>query len=266
MKIDLTHPRDLGDILAACFGLYRHHFLLLAGIALAVVIPLDLLTLGLADGQLTGYDGEFSFGAGGAAYGITYLLLATPLITAGHVTAVMDIGAGRTPSVGASLRRAGGALLPLIGALLLTMLGILLGTIALVLPGIYLYVRWYVTAQSIVAEQRGPIEGIGRSWALTEDNWWRLFGISIVIGLISAILSALFGAPISAFADRYDSGLLLVLGTIVSDAIVLSFAALGATLVFFDLRARREPALTTGASASPSPAAPVERPEVPPGY
>ncbi len=263
MKIDLAHPRDLGDILAACFELYRHYFLLFAGIALAVVIPLDLLTLGLADGQLTDYDGEFSFGEGGAAYGITYLLLATPLITAGHVTAVMDIGAGRTPGVGASLRRAGGALLPLIGALLLTMLGTLLGTIALVLPGIYLYVRWYVTAQSIVAEERGPIDGIGRSWALTEGNWWRLFGISIVIGLIGAILSALFGAPISALADRYDSGLLLVLGTIVSDAIVLSFVALGATMIFFDLRARHEQPLM--ASTAPEPAASLERPEAPPG-
>jgi ABC-type Fe3+ transport system permease subunit len=227
------------------------------------VVPLDVLTLGIASGQLTDYDSEYSFGGGGG-YVLAYFLLATPLITAGHVTAVIDIGAGRKPSVGESLARAGQVLLPLIGALLLAALGMLLGFLALVIPGIYLYVRWYVTAQSIVAERRGPIDGLSRSWELAQDNWWRLFGISIVIGLISGLLSALFGLPISLLADEYDSGPLLVLGTIVSDAAVLSFTALAATLVFFDLRARHEPSPTT--DATPDPTEPLDRPEAPPAY
>lgn len=262
--IDLTRPRDLGDILSACFGLYRHHFLVFATIALAVVVPLDVLTLGIVDGYLTDYDGEFSFGESGAAYTVVYYLIATPLITAGHVHAVMEIGAGRRPAAGASLVKASTVLVALMLAVVLTSLGTLLGMIALIVPGIYLYVRWYVTAQSIVAEGRGPIEGMGRSGELVRDNWWRVFGISIVISLIGGIFSAVLGFPIGGLAAALDSGPLLVLGTIVSDAVVLSFVALGATMVFFDLRARREPSLAP--SAPPQPLAPPARPEAPPGY
>lgn len=259
--IDLTQPRDLGDVLSACFELYRRYFIVFATIAFAVVVPLDVLTMGVIDGQLTGYDGEFSFGEGGPAYPIVYYLIATPLITAGHVHAVMEIGAGRRPNAGASLVKASTALAALMLAIALTTLGTLLGTIALVVPGIYLYVRWYVTTQSIVAEGLGPIEGIRRSGELVRDNWWRVFGISLVIGLIGGLFSALLGVPLQALAVVFESGPLLVLGTIVSDAIVLSFVALGATMVFFDLRARREPPL-----ASATPAQPSARPEAPPGY
>ena len=97
-------------------------------------------------------------------------LIATPLITAGHVHAVMEIGAGRRPNAGASLVKASTALAALMLAIALTTLGTLLGTIALVVPGIYLYVRWYVTTQSIVgggAAGRSRASGAAASWCRT---------------------------------------------------------------------------------------------------
>ena len=46
--IDLGRPRDLGEILNAAFRLYRARFSVFAAIALAVVVPVDVLIYGVA--------------------------------------------------------------------------------------------------------------------------------------------------------------------------------------------------------------------------
>jgi hypothetical protein len=255
MELDLTRPRDLGDILGTCFKLYGKHFGVFAAIAFSVVIPLDLITVGLIDEQLTGYHEDRA--GGGAAYTVCYYLLSTPLITAGHVAAVMQIGAGKAPSIGASLSRAGRMLLPVMAAVVIAGLGTIIGFVFLVVPGVFLYVRWFVAAQSVVAEDLHPFGGLSYSWDLVSGNWWRVFGISIVIGLIAGVVSAILAIPVAVVAALVESGPLLVLGTIVFDGVVLSFAALAGTILFFDLKARKFPVL-----AAPAPD-PRDRPEAP---
>jgi hypothetical protein len=256
--LDLTRPRDVGDIIGTSFSLYRHHFLLFATIAFTVVVPLDLLTVGVIDGQLTSYDDETLLGGGDIAYWIVYYLLLVPLITAGHVSAVVDIGEGRTPAVGRSLQRAGAVLLPVMGAVVLSGLGVLIGFLALVVPGIYLAMRWYLASQTVVVEDRSPVGALRRSGELVTDYWWSTFGRVLLIGLIGGLLAGVLGLPIGLVAALAESGPLSLLGTILTDAIALSFVALASTLLYFDLRARKE----TVPAAQPAPPT-LDRPEAP---
>lgn len=257
MLLDLTRPRDVGNILGTSFSLYRHHFLLFATIAFAVVVPLDLLTLGVIGGQLTSYDDEPLLG-GRVAYMIVHYLLIVPLITAGHVSAVVDIGEGRTPAAGRSLQRAGTVLLPVMGAVVLSGLGALGGLILLVVPGVYLWIRWYLASQTVVVEGRAPSDALGRSGELVSDYWWSTFGRVLLIGLIGGLLAAVLGLPIGLVAALAESGPLSLLGTILTDGISLSFVALGSTLLYFDLRARKEPAPISQPAMTP-----LDRPEAP---
>ncbi len=257
MLLDLTRPRDVGDIIGTSFTLYRHHFLLFATIAFTVVVPLDLLTVGVIDGQLTGYD-ETLLRGGGITYTIVYYLLMTPLITAGHVSAVVDIGEGRTPAVGRSLQRAAAVLLPVMGTVVLSGLGVLIGFLALVVPGIYLSMRWYLASQTVVVEGRSPVGALRRSGELVTDYWWTTFGRVLLIGLIGGLLAYGLGIPIGVVAHLAESGPLYLLGTILTDGISLSFVALGSTLLYFDLRARKEPAPISQPAMTP-----LDRPELP---
>ncbi len=246
--VDLERPRDLGQILNACWLLYRRHFTAFAAIALAVVVPMDLVSLGLIDGYLTsGFDLDKAVG-GGPAYSIVQTLITVPLVSAGHVFAVMRIGRGEEPSPGESLSQAGGVLPVVLGTVLLSTLGVLAGIVVVVLPGIYLAVRWFVASQSVVAEGRRPVDGLRRSGELVRGSWWRVFGISIAFSLVAGAGGALVGVPIGVLAAATDSGAVLVLGHMAADAVILSFTALGGTLLFFDLRAR--------SAGNPTPEAP----------
>lgn len=261
--IDLGRPRDLGEILNACWVLYRRFFGVFATIALAVVVPMDILSLGLIDGYLTDeFDAEQFFLTSGVAYSIVGPLVTAPLITAGHVHAVQTAGEGGQPSAGGSLSEAGAVFPKVLGTLILVILAMIAGFIALIIPGIYVSVRLAVALQATVAEGRRPAEAMSRSWELVKDNWWRVFGILTVLFLLAYTIAAVLALPLVVAASAADSGALLVAAQIAVDTVTLSFLALGSTLLFFDLRARKE-----GQPAPPEPQEPqpLDRPEVPPG-
>jgi hypothetical protein len=240
--IDLQRSRDLGDILGGAFRLYRSYFSVFAIIALAVVVPVDVLIYGVAGEWLwTDPDWDDSLPvAAAAASWLAPWLVTTPLITAGHVYAVMDLGAGREPSARRSLAAAAMRLTPVAGAVALAGLGIGLGFVALIVPGIYLWVRWFLSAQAVVAEQLGPVQGLRRSSQLVEGHWWRIFAVVIVITLVGLGLAAVVAVPLEAGGYAAGSGLLVLLGQIAADAISLSFGALAGSLLFFDARVRKQ--------------------------
>jgi hypothetical protein len=239
--IDLGRSRDLGAILGGAFRLYRARFWLFATIALAVVVPVDVLVYGVA-GEWLWTDHDFGDSLPiGATLGswLAPWLVTTPLITAGHVHAVMDLGAGRPASARRSLADAAKRLTPVAAAVTLAGLGSTLGLVFLIVPGVYLWARWFLSAQAVVAEQLGPIEGLKRSANLVRGQWWRVFGIALVISVVAAVLAGLLAVPLEVVGYVADSGPLVLLGQIAADAISLSFAALAGTLLFFDARARK---------------------------
>ena len=242
--IDLRRPRDLGEILNAAFKLYRARFSVFAIIALAVVVPVDVLVYGVAGEWLwTDHDFGDSLPVGAAvATWLAPWLVTTPLITAGHVHAVMDLGAGRPASARRALAAAAKRLTPVAAVVTLAGIGSALGLILLMVPGIYLWARWYLSAQAVVAEQLGPLAALERSSILVRGQWWRVFGIAVVISLVAGVLAAVLAIPLEVAGYAADSGQLVLLGQIAADAISLSFAALAGTLLYFDCRVRLHPA------------------------
>ena len=73
-------------------------------------------------------------------------------MTALQVVAVHALAEGEEPTVGAALRRAAPRLPAAAGAVVLYSLGVALGLVALIVPGIWLSVRWYFAAQAAVVD------------------------------------------------------------------------------------------------------------------
>ena len=130
--VDLTRSRDLGALFGDAFALYRRRLALFAGIAFAVVIPLDLFVYAVG----TDPPALVALLAGLAPW-----LVAIPLITAGHVSAVMALGEGRDPSVRESLLAAARRLPAVAGTLVLVGICTVIGFILLIAPGIYVFIR-----------------------------------------------------------------------------------------------------------------------------
>jgi hypothetical protein len=69
----------------------------------------------------------------------------------------------------------------LLGLSLLSGIGILLGLILLILPGIYLFVRWAAAVPALIAEEAGVTESMTLSAEAVEGRFWQVFGAIAVV-------------------------------------------------------------------------------------
>ncbi len=67
---------------------------------------------------------------------------------------------------------------------LISGLGMVLGTILLILPGIFLVVRWSIITPFVVAEGMSATEALKASWQATAKSWPALFGVVLLAGVI----------------------------------------------------------------------------------
>ena len=237
--VDLSQPRDLGALLSTTFSLYARHFWLFAGLALGIVGVVYIIVLGLGAGWLwKSYDDYNAPGGLWAFELLVPVLVLVPLISATHAQAVVELGEGRVPSVWETLRAGSRYFGPVLAVVVTYTLGVLAGLVLLVVPGIYVWVAWFVAAPAVVVESKRGGDAIARSHDLVRGSWWRVFGIAVTVSLIAVVASAPAAWAGSWMGDATDSMAVVLAGAVVSDVVLYSFGALASTLLFFDLRAR----------------------------
>ena len=109
---------------------------------------------------------------------------------------------------------------------------------------VWLGVRWFSASFAVVIEGKGPIAGLGRSWNLVTGSWWRVFGIGLVIFIVAIVAAMVISIPIGivgGIAGGVEGG--TVVGSIaaaIATVVVTPFAYIAGTLIYFDLRVRKE--------------------------
>lgn len=125
---------------------------------------------------------------------------------------------------------------PIIGVSILVALGVGVGFVLLIVPGIILALMWSAAIPSCVVEKLGPIKSLGRSAYLTKGHRWTLFGLFLLIGIVSLIAyGVVFGllfATRSPIAIAIGLLAVTVLGTIIGCLLQVS--------VFHSLRVAKE--------------------------
>jgi hypothetical protein len=252
-------PLGIGEILDAAIKLYVRRARVLMGAAAAVIVPLQIVTglvllssyssgrdipTGLVTSQIPRADVDARLGATAITSLVT--LIATVIVTAACTKAVSDAYLDQPSSVGSSLRFAGRRFLPLIAQLTLGAIGLVIAFILLVIPGIWLYASWAVATPVLLIEGIGPIKALGRSRRLVKGRWWPTAGVLLLSNLIVTLASGVVTGLLTAIAlqDSHPSVLFAVTittaATIVSQTIVHPFSASVITVLYFDLRIRRE--------------------------
>jgi hypothetical protein len=226
-------PRDAGALVGAAFRLYRRFPLLFLVLASGVIVPYDLIVLAaITAGPYTTADTSL---AAQLVVGFADLAMITPLISALHVHAVADVRQGRDPRLGAVAVR-GLRALPVVAAATITAtLGIALGLVALIVPGIILFLRWFVVAQVAAIERGGWLPALRGSRTLTDGHYGHIFAFMVLLILITGVPG---GVVTLVLGDQTTGATFPV--ELVIHLFVASFAALTTALLYYDLVARRE--------------------------
>ena len=238
-RLDLGRPRQAGELLREALLVFFRQPGTLLGIGAAIVVPVELVVLGIGLEQFTApHSDKVSTAELSVSSAVSYFVVA-PLVTVAVIKAVADIANGERAKASTSLQAGLDAFTPVFLAVALAALGTALGLFALILPGIYIFVRWYFVAQTVVIDgKRGP-EALSASNEVTQGSWWRVFAIVLLANFLLAAVSLLLLAPVEAAAKAADRQLAVLAGTIVLDVVTVTYLAVLSTLLFHDLRARK---------------------------
>ncbi|HWH28364.1 MAG TPA: hypothetical protein VNU26_05280 [Mycobacteriales bacterium] len=231
------------------------------------------------------------------AYGLLSLLAG--VVLAGVITAVVGKGVlGQPMSLGQAWSAVRPQLLRLVGlavVVLLAVWGLFVGSIAvavglaaaagpatlllgipLVIAGtclaIHVYVRWALAPSVMVLERARVLPSMRRSAVLVKGDWWRVFGILLLVVLITTFVSAILQMPFEAqslFAEFNGEPVevepldivLSSVGQALSMTVVSPFAAAVSALLYVDRRMRAEGLdVSLAAAAAAAGGAPADRP------
>jgi hypothetical protein len=125
--------------------------------------------------------------------------------------------------------------LPYLGMSILSALAVMLGIIALVIPGLFLMVRWSIAQPVIVARGGGVMASLGESWERTRGNEFPIFvaALAALVPLIAVVIAAgaffeegnLVGMAVSQLASSAITAVFLAMGVALYGLIVNSGAA-----------------------------------------
>ncbi|MDQ6432802.1 glycerophosphoryl diester phosphodiesterase membrane domain-containing protein [Mesorhizobium sp. LHD-90] len=212
---------DTFSVLGRNFGLCLGLAVIFSGIPtflyqLLTGSQIDAALLSAETGAVPPPEFEPTSALAGLVYFIIYLVLASILQAALVRTTIEDLN-GQQPTFADALSRGIAVLLPIIGLLFLMYLGIGIGFVLLIIPGLYLLIRWSAAVPALVHERLGVLESMRRSSELTKGSRWRIFGLFVILIVAIWILQLVLGLLALAIMP--------ILGTVLATALVAVLSA-----------------------------------------
>jgi hypothetical protein len=237
--IQLARTRGVTELFRDTFRVFFAHAWVFIALSAAVVVPVHFVVEGIGLDMLTGpYDASPGVAETVVPTIVTFLVV-SPIITAICIHALRSIGEGAKPSASAALISGYEAFTPLFFAVLLAALGIAAGFALLVVPGIYLFVRWFFVPQAVVIENARGWAALVRSGEVVQGFWWRTLGLVVLINIAAALPALVVATPFASIANSTGDAVWRLVGTILADCVTAPIAALFSTFLYYDLLARR---------------------------
>ncbi len=204
---------------------------------------------------------------------------ATIVLNGMLVRVVAEAVLGRRTRIGEAWRATRGRLLPLVGLTILdvllwtvvvggpVLLGVLVATqagdaigfvvgipvfLAALAVGLFVQIRFFqLAAPALVLERTGVFASLRRAGRLSRGQWWRIFGVLLLTGLVIGVVGQVVAVPLAvvgALGPTVFPGtagaLLLVLSSFLSQilvgAITTPFTSAVTALQYVDQRIRKE--------------------------
>jgi Uncharacterised protein family (UPF0259) len=238
----MNQKLDVGGTLSQIFSTYRAQASVLLPVAFVIFLVVAVVDA-IVSGSLIL-----------VPLSLAVSVVAATLYQGMVVGLVRDVQDGRRDSsVQDLIDAAWPVVLPLIGVGILAGIAIGIGFLLLVVPGLILLTIWAVIAPVIVVEHSGVMDAFGRSRELVRGNGWQVFGVIVVVFLITIIVGVVLGAIGASISDSL--GMQIVVNLIAS-TLTAPIAALAAATIYFRLLAIKDDAVAPGAPQPPAPPAP----------
>ncbi|MGI8903338.1 MAG: hypothetical protein ACR2IP_06720 [Solirubrobacteraceae bacterium] len=256
MNAPSLRPLRVGEILDAGIKIYLGNARTLMGLTALVVVPVQILDaivlLSTASSPSDLPRGTFAASSAAdraASLGATAVIAVSGLLiglltTIACVKAVSDVYLGGRADTRSSLRFAVPRAGPLLWLEILMFLGLVLAFIAFIVPGIWLYAAWAVATPVLLIEGVKGRRALGRSRALVRGRWWPTAGVLLVAEIMVSLIGGAIQALLFAIVGSGASTVVTVIGLTVTSAIAAiitrPFQAAVTTVLYYDLRVRRE--------------------------
>ncbi len=258
-RLAALRPRFVWDIVDDAFDLYRERFALFCGISACVALPVDILTIVYTVGGVNSMRGP---GRNDPMEALGFLgpllLVNVPLKMAAGVlqdaatsVAVEAHLTGQPISIGQAYRRVLPRFWPLIGGIFLTGFFVLVGSCAMGIGALIAAVALAFVGQAIILERRGAWDAVRRSTQLAFSNFGKVLGMIILLSLLTYILTiglqGIVSAVFELLPSRGGNSAQELQRTVftqslssVATLVLEPLSALATTLLYYDLRVRRE--------------------------
>jgi hypothetical protein len=126
------------------------------------------------------------------------------------------------------------------------------GLLALVVPGIFLLVRYFLTTPVVVLEQVAYEAALARSADLVRKHWWRTLCAFLLFYFINLVLPLMLTLAISASlpASRPGTFIPRAILSVITTSVFIVLPTIFVVLVYYDMRARKESLHVRSYSAS----------------
>jgi hypothetical protein len=249
-------PLAVGEVLDAGINVVLRHWKPLIACVAGIVLPLQILSvLVLSSVDTTAVDFTFSTSAsdsasdsGAGAVLVVQLLtvLGVLLANATCFKVVADAWLGSEPSAKRSLGFALRRLASLVWLAIILVCALALAFLALVVPFVWLAVAWSLSVPALLFERRRGFKALARSFRLVRGRWWPILGALICAYLLAIFIELLLSVLPQEIADAIapDNDLVFAIATVVggtaSQMITVPYLAAVITLLYFDMRVRKE--------------------------
>lgn len=102
---------------------------------------------------------------------------------------------------------------------------------------IYFGVKWFLMMQTTMLEGLGPIKALSRSGHLVTGHWWRVLGLSVVVGLILYLVSLAVSLLLWPW---WHSAAQMFVASALQGILLIPFRVIAHTLIYHDLRVRQQ--------------------------
>ncbi len=224
--------RTNAEILDAAFEIYRRHFSTFVAISVVATIPGGIARYFISNMHVGDSAQEpLPFILAWLGAGIIW-----PFAEAAIVATTSNSYIGLPVDVGDSIRSAFKR--PVRLFCLVWIRGILtgLGMLLLIIPGIIVYKRYFSIVAAFTIEKLPLRAAMKRSRQLSNDNGKRIILLLGSVALFDVIAGAMLGGLLAAFTRGALAALLYLVGL----ALFTPFAAIVMTLLYYDVRIRRE--------------------------
>jgi hypothetical protein len=259
------HPMGIGEILDVAIKLYRRNAWTLIRIVLVIVVPVtivaNLIQVSATPNELTPHFGVTGFTGSndttvtahqavtlvvGVLVALALTWIGSLVATGATFKALAESFLGEQPEWKASLGFAARRIHSLVWISLLGGFFTLLGFVLVIVPGIYLAIAFTVAVPALLSEGLRGSKALGRSRRLIKGRWWPTLALVVLGAVLTGVVnSALVALAVGVAAEGANANTVLgftvsTTATIIAKALTTPFTAAYVTVLYFDLRVRRE--------------------------